>query len=102
MLWLEYQAELEREEISRALEESLRSLLRANRRVTTRGVVRGLERSSVGEGESEEDCSICLDGYKRGQAVTKMPCGHEFHSKCLERWLLNYNATCPYCRAALE
>ncbi|MBW0465649.1 hypothetical protein O181_005364 [Austropuccinia psidii MF-1] len=53
-------------------------------------------------------CSICSDeeaGLSQGYAVT--PCGHVFHTACIERWdtrqRLNGRTTrCPYCTRSLR
>jgi hypothetical protein len=40
-------------------------------------------------------CSICLDNFVIGAALT---CGHRFHGECVGRWLRR-SRTCPVCRA---
>ena len=51
--------------------------------------------------EATNDCSICLRplraGARRGRAL---PCHHEFHTACLDKWART-NQTCPICRSAL-
>jgi hypothetical protein len=34
----------------------------------------------------------------------KLPCGHEFHSKCIERWKRSCHGdpTCPMCRESFD
>ena len=50
------------------------------------------------ESDSEATCSICLDGYKKGEKATTLPdCSHQFHTECVQIWL-ERNATCPVCR----
>ena len=50
------------------------------------------------ESDSDATCSICLDGYKKGEKATTLPdCNHQFHSECVQIWL-ERNATCPVCR----
>ncbi|XP_062190737.1 E3 ubiquitin-protein ligase CIP8-like [Phragmites australis] len=44
------------------------------------------------------DCAICLDGVE--DAAKEMPCGHQFHGECLERWL-GLHGNCPVCRHEL-
>ncbi|VDM44341.1 unnamed protein product [Toxocara canis] len=46
---------------------------------------------------SQERCSICLDEYKEGQELRVLFCGHEFHPKCVDPWLLS-NRRCPLCQ----
>ena len=57
------------------------------------GAEEGLSRSS-------RDCSICLDSYREGDKLTCLPCGHKFHSACLDPWVLTCG-DCPYCRSVI-
>ncbi|XP_055346421.1 uncharacterized protein LOC129593928 [Paramacrobiotus metropolitanus] len=44
-------------------------------------------------------CYICLETYRHGEKVrTIIPCGHEFHSACVDPWLLRDHLVCPVCR----
>ncbi|GAB2231937.1 hypothetical protein Droror1_Dr00010956 [Drosera rotundifolia] len=48
-------------------------------------------------------CSVCLSRMKRGEETRVLPCLHEFHSGCVERWLqLWHQKTCPVCRFLVE
>jgi hypothetical protein len=42
-------------------------------------------------------CSICLDSLNRHETSTLQSCGHTFHARCLDTWLLAQH-TCPLCR----
>ncbi|XVF47793.1 hypothetical protein PTKIN_Ptkin03bG0139300 [Pterospermum kingtungense] len=45
-----------------------------------------------------DPCVICLDGFRQGQWCRNLPgCGHLFHRKCLDAWLMKV-AACPICR----
>ncbi|MCL7035640.1 hypothetical protein MKW94_005746 [Papaver nudicaule] len=45
-------------------------------------------------------CSICLADYKSTDVTRILPdCGHFFHQKCVDPWLLQH-PTCPICRAS--
>lgn len=46
-----------------------------------------------------EECPICMN-IDSDQQVS-LPCGHEFHEKCLSKWLPT-SRTCPMCRAGLN
>jgi len=51
----------------------------------------------------KQTCGICLDTYtpRTSRYVRKLPCGHVFCSKCVERWVTQHSATCPTCRVEL-
>ena len=61
----------------------------------------------------EDDCSICLEKFLKAdlipitseiepdQAVKWSKCGHTFHHKCIERWVMK-NTSCPMCRTELH
>ncbi|CAF0810586.1 unnamed protein product [Didymodactylos carnosus] len=42
-------------------------------------------------------CVICMCPFKNRQCIRQLPCGHEYHSKCIQKWL-DMNNTCPLCR----
>ena len=44
-------------------------------------------------------CSICLEDFKKKSKVSKTPCNHIFHIKCIKDWLYNNikNPKCPNC-----
>jgi hypothetical protein len=47
--------------------------------------------------EQEISCSICLCDYEDGEEVRLLPCGHTFHSPCIDAWL-QINSICPLCK----
>ena len=48
-------------------------------------------------------CSVCLNPM-RLQADRTLPCGHTFHSKCVDRWKRSCpgDPTCPMCRVPFD
>ncbi|XAR72954.1 hypothetical protein NMG60_11019771 [Bertholletia excelsa] len=48
-----------------------------------------------------QDCSICLESFVEGDELLCLPCGHRFHSDCLDPWLLTCG-DCPYCRRGVD
>ncbi|TGZ58280.1 hypothetical protein CRM22_009738 [Opisthorchis felineus] len=48
--------------------------------------------------ETEDRCMICLDDYEPKDLLRAMRCRHEFHAKCVDKWLKT-KRTCPLCRA---
>jgi hypothetical protein len=45
-------------------------------------------------------CSICMSVIEEGEQAMVTPCGHEFHSGCLLRWMQE-EMVCPFCRDIL-
>lgn len=55
------------------------------------------------DSDNEEDykhkeCNVCIEYYKKGDKLTRLPCQHIFHEECIENWLCNENVKCPICR----
>ncbi|KAJ8266959.1 hypothetical protein GJAV_G00136620 [Gymnothorax javanicus] len=49
------------------------------------------------EDELGRACSVCINEYAQGNKLRRLPCTHEFHIHCIDRWL-SENNTCPICR----
>lgn len=45
-------------------------------------------------------CQICFCDYVDGEKLRMLPCFHDYHVPCIDRWLKD-NTTCPICRANL-
>jgi len=45
-------------------------------------------------GNNEDRCAVCLSS---GEDTLLMPCMHQFHGKCILRWV-DQNFSCPLCR----
>ena len=45
----------------------------------------------------EESCIICLEEYNSEEMVKKFFCGHIFHEKCLNAWIIK-SVICPICK----
>uniref|UniRef100_A0A3Q2TK40 RING-type domain-containing protein n=1 Tax=Fundulus heteroclitus TaxID=8078 RepID=A0A3Q2TK40_FUNHE len=48
-------------------------------------------------------CQICFCDYADGEKLRILPCFHDYHIQCIDRWLKvrRDNVTCPICRANL-
>lgn len=60
---------------------------------------RGLAPDLVGKTENQTSdegpaCAICLENFKEGERLRKLPCGHAFHAPCVDNWLQRM-PTCP-------
>ena len=51
---------------------------------------------------SSEECSLCWEPLVAGCRLRCLPCGHRFHTDCIDRWLRQSQAgkrrSCPHCR----
>ena len=47
-----------------------------------------------------QDCGICLESFMDGDELIRLPCGHKFHSACLDPWV-RCCGDCPYCRRGI-
>jgi hypothetical protein len=48
--------------------------------------------------ESEGDtCAICFCEYEGSDLVKRLPCGHFYHTGCIDAWLAK-GTTCPLCK----
>ena len=49
--------------------------------------------------KDQKTCIICLNDYKNGDKVSYLnTCHHLFHTKCINKWLTEFNHKCPMCR----
>ncbi|XP_047957133.1 uncharacterized RING finger protein C4G3.12c-like isoform X1 [Salvia hispanica] len=58
------------------------------------------KKNSKEESDSTDDrqCYICLADYEEGDKLRVLPCNHEFHTPCIDKWLKEVNRVCPVCR----
>lgn len=45
----------------------------------------------------QTSCVVCMCDFEPRQLLRVLPCNHEFHAKCVDKWLKT-NRTCPICR----
>ncbi|XP_027368359.1 RING finger protein 11-like [Abrus precatorius] len=61
-------------------------------------VMNGISRVRISELHDNSHCPICMEEFKGGDRVGRLPCNHTYHSECITRWLNYYKETCPVCR----
>ncbi|XP_038693945.1 E3 ubiquitin-protein ligase MBR2-like isoform X2 [Tripterygium wilfordii] len=44
-----------------------------------------------------EPCCICQEPYLNGDDIGNLACGHDFHTNCIKKWLMQKNV-CPICK----
>lgn len=45
-------------------------------------------------------CQVCQCDYEEGEEMKKLPCGHHFHTECIDRWLQDH-PTCCICKKSI-
>jgi len=46
-------------------------------------------------GHEPASCSICTEDFLDKENVRILPCGHIYHRRCIDPWLLGFAGTCP-------
>lgn len=55
------------------------------------------KRRAQGSGSDRESCLVCLAAFEVGDDVKSLPCLHNFHTECIDRWLAT-SGMCPVCK----
>ncbi|KAL5007325.1 hypothetical protein ScPMuIL_016131 [Solemya velum] len=63
--------------------------------------IRSFQTSDQSSDKHQTDCLICMCDYEEGDSLKILPCFHEFHSSCIDKWIKG-NATCPVCRVDVK
>ncbi|XP_058103773.1 uncharacterized protein LOC131247875 isoform X1 [Magnolia sinica] len=50
------------------------------------------------QNEEVAQCYICLVEYDEGDCMRVLPCHHDFHRTCIDKWLKEIHRVCPLCR----
>ena len=86
-----------------------RHLQRHKERNASKDILRSLGRIkysalSIGQNETDEECSICFTEYADDDVVTKLSCNekHIFHEQCIAHWIQQGKNSCPICRAPIN
>ncbi len=48
-----------------------------------------------------DNCVICTETLSYVDRIFDIPCGHLFHARCLDEWLV-IKSTCPICRTSID
>ncbi|GMI86340.1 hypothetical protein HRI_002303300 [Hibiscus trionum] len=48
-----------------------------------------------------EMCCVCLSSMEEGEERRVLPCMHEFHRGCVDRWVSSCRKNCPICRFSM-
>jgi hypothetical protein len=54
-------------------------------------------RGDDGQVSTTASCAICLEPYADGSTLRRLPCLHDFHRECIDRWL-HMATKCPVCQ----
>jgi hypothetical protein len=49
--------------------------------------------------QQQQCCSICLEPFGAGDLLRTLPCVHNFHCACVDKWL-SMSVICPECRSS--
>ncbi|KAI8583030.1 hypothetical protein K450DRAFT_225978 [Umbelopsis ramanniana AG] len=69
--------------------------------VASKTTSKGKEKAKQSTQTVEQRCSICLDAYKLVDKLWVLPCHHEFHVDCVNRWF-DTSQKCPICRQIVD
>ena len=47
-------------------------------------------------------CSLCIESFTSRSDISSTPCGHVFHTYCIEAWMQNGQSNCPQCRKDIK
>jgi hypothetical protein len=77
------------------------SFTRKRKNKISQRVFRRIKSEQEKNKKETNNCSICFDTMLNNGPLRTTPCGHQFHSECLNTWLRTKN-TCPLCRAQVQ
>ncbi|EGR32950.1 ring finger lim domain interacting, partial [Ichthyophthirius multifiliis] len=46
---------------------------------------------------TKTSCSICINDYSEGEYIKILPCSHQFHKNCIDKWFQD-NSNCVVCK----
>lgn len=93
--WLSKKEEMLRQEAAEAIAKL--KLRKYRRKATDSNSTTCTSKHAEQDKKDLEVCAVCLDEFRNNQLVRTLPCDHEFHCECVDRWLLA-KRTCPLCK----
>lgn len=61
-----------------------------------------LEEMEQNSNDTTLTCSVCTEDFVENETVRILPCGHIYHRRCIDPWLLRFGGNCPLCRQPLQ
>ena len=46
-------------------------------------------------------CPICFNNIINNEEIRKTSCDHIYHKECIDKWLIEFNNSCPICKKIL-
>ena len=43
--------------------------------------------SAASKDSSNGSCVVCMMNYSNREKLRRLPCNHDFHAKCIDKWL---------------
>lgn len=56
---------------------------------------RVLEEMEQSSKDTTLTCSVCTEDFVENDTVRILPCGHIYHRRCIDPWLLRFGGNCP-------
>jgi len=53
--------------------------------------------SELVKNHTEICCAVCIENFETGTQVRYLTCGHPYHKKCIDPWLME-KGSCPQCK----
>ncbi|XP_070553128.1 RING finger protein 150-like [Ptychodera flava] len=88
---------IQRFRYAHARDKSQKRLGRAAKKAISKLRQRTLKENDPETHGDVECCAVCIEHYKVGDVIRKLPCKHYFHKGCVDQWLIEHR-TCPMCK----
>lgn len=73
----------------------------ARPRCTPDELIQSLPIREIEPNDQSQQCVVCLSEFEPKEKVKYLPCFHNFHCECIDRWLTKNNV-CPLCKFKIE